>query len=91
MRITFDPNKRDKTLAERGLDFADAALVFEGVTLEFEDTRKDYGESRMICYGSLAGRKVVVGYTPRGTDRHIFSMRKANEREQISVAPRLKV
>jgi uncharacterized protein len=91
MQITFDPNKRDKALAERGLDFADAALVFSGVTLEFEDTRKDYGETRMICYGSLAGRMVVVGYTTRGTDRHVFSMRKANEREQISVAPRLEV
>ncbi len=91
MRITFDPNKRDKTLAERGLDFVDAALVFEGVTLDFEDTRKDYGETRMICYGSLAGRMVVVGCTPRGTDRHVFSMSKANERKQISVTPRLKV
>ena len=70
MQITFDPNKRDKTLAERGLDFVDAALVFEGVTLDFEDTRKDYGETRMICYGSLAGRMVVVGYRQRGTDRH---------------------
>ena len=26
------------------------------------------------------GRMVVVGYTPRGADRHVFSMRKANER-----------
>ena len=31
---TFDPVKREKALADRGLDFADAALVFEGVTLE---------------------------------------------------------
>jgi hypothetical protein len=30
-----------------------------------------------ICYGTLAGRMVVVGYTPRGPVRHIFSMRKA--------------
>jgi len=30
MRITFDQAKRDQTLAERGLDFADAVLVFEG-------------------------------------------------------------
>jgi uncharacterized DUF497 family protein len=81
MRITFDPAKRDKTLAERGLDFADAAFVFSGVTMEVEDTRKDYGEPRIICYGFLAGRIVVVGYTPRGADRHIFSMRKANERK----------
>ena len=91
MRITFDPAKRDKTLAERGLDFADAALVFAGVTLEMEDTRKNYGEPRIICYGHLAGRMVVVGYTPRGADRHVFSMRKANEREQARIAPLLEV
>jgi uncharacterized DUF497 family protein len=80
MRITFDPVKRDRTLAERGLDFADAARVFAGVTLEMEDTRKNYGEPRIICYGLLAGRMIVVGYTPRGLVRHVFSMRKANER-----------
>ena len=56
MRITFDPAKRDKTLAERGLDFADSEVIFAGVTLEFEDTREDYGETRMICYGLLQGR-----------------------------------
>ena len=91
MRITFDPAKRKKTLAERGLDFADAALVFAGVTLEMEDIRKDYGEPRIICYGRLEGRMVVVGYTPRGADRHVFSMRKANEREQARIAPLLEV
>jgi uncharacterized DUF497 family protein len=91
MRITFDPAKRKKTLAERGLDFADAGLVFAGVTLEMEDIRKDYGEPRIICYGLLEGRMVVVGYTPRGADRHVFSMRKANEREQARIAPLLEV
>lgn len=85
MQITFNPAKRDKTLAERGLDFADAALVFAGVTVEVEDTRKDYGEQRIVCFGILDGRMVVVGYTPRGADRHIFSMRKANEREQTRI------
>ncbi len=91
MRITFDAAKREKTLAERGLDFTDAAIVFAGVTLEVEDTRKNYGENRVICYGLLQGRMVVVGYTPRGADRHIFSMRKANEREQARIAPLLEV
>ena len=91
MRITFDPIKREKALAERGLDFADAVLVFEGVTLEVEDIRKEYGEVRIICYGMLAGRMVVVGYTPRGADRHVFSMRKANEREQARIAPLLEI
>jgi uncharacterized protein len=91
MQILFDPAKREKALADRGLDFADAALVFAGVTLEIEDARKNYGETRVICYGLLAGRMVVVGYTPRGADRHIFSMRKANEREQTRIAPLLEV
>ena len=91
MAITFDPLKRDKALAERGLDFADAEMVFEGVTLEIEDTRKDYGEQRIICFGMLAGRMVVIGYTPRGADRHVFSMRKANEREKARIAPLLDI
>ena len=91
MRITFDPVKRAKTLAERGLDFADAVLIFAGVTVEIEDTRKNYGEKRVICYGLLAGRVVVVGYAPRGADRHVFSMRKANEREKARIAPLLEV
>lgn len=87
MRISFDPVKREKTLAERGLDFEDASLVFEGVTVEVEDLRKHYGETRILCYGNLHGRLVVVGYTPRGAVRHVFSMRKANQREQARLAP----
>ena len=91
MRVTFDPAKRARRLADRGLDFEDAAVVFEGTTVELEDTRKDYGEPRMICYGLLSGRLVVIGYTPRGATRHIFSMRKANDREKARLAPYFEV
>jgi hypothetical protein len=73
------------------LDFRDAARVFEGPTLEVEDLRKDYGEIRIVCFGYLAGRLVVVGYTPRGSARHVFSMRKANAREKARVVPLLEV
>jgi uncharacterized DUF497 family protein len=90
MRITFDPAKREKTWRQRGLDFADAVVVFSGATLEVQDTRQDYGETRIICFGLLAGR-MVVGYTPRGADRHVFSMRKANDREKARIAPLLAV
>lgn len=89
MRITYDPAKRDKTLSERGLDFEDALLVFAGTTVEVVDDRKDYGERRIVCYGLLHGRVVVIGYTPRGAARHVFSMRKANDREQTRLAPYL--
>jgi uncharacterized DUF497 family protein len=63
MRIAFDPAKRARTLAERGLDFADAEFVFSGVTLELEDTRRLYGEPRIICFGYLDRRIVVIGYS----------------------------
>ncbi|MBS0194853.1 MAG: BrnT family toxin [Proteobacteria bacterium] len=89
MRITFDPGKRAITLTERGLDFADAEHVFAGATVEIEDTRREYGEVRIVCFGLLAGRLVVVGYTPRGAARHVFSMRKANAREQRKILPLL--
>lgn len=91
MRISYDEAKRLHTLATRGLDFEDALLVFAGVTVEVEDTRKDYGERRVVCYRMLEGRMVVVGYTPRGPVRHIFSMRKASDREQARLAPYLEV
>jgi uncharacterized protein len=91
VEVTFDPGKREATLAERGLDFMDAALVFAGTTFEVEDDRRDYGEKRIVCFGLLRGRMVVVGYTPRGADRHVFSMRKANDREQAHIAPLLEV
>jgi len=80
-----------RTLAERGLDFRDTAAVFAGTTVEVEDTRRDYGERRIICYGLLSGRMVVVGYTPRGNVRHVFSMRKANAREKERFASYLGV
>ena len=89
MAITYDPKKRAQTLAARKLDFEDAKFVFEQRYFETEDTRKNYGEKRMICFGMLQVRMVVVGYTPRGADRHVFSMRKANDREQARITPLL--
>lgn len=86
MLITFDPAKRDRTLRERGLNFEDARIVFDGPCFTFEDVRQEYGETRLITVGLLAVRMVVVGWTPRGDDRHVFSMRKANSREQAKYA-----
>ena len=81
MRITYDQKKRDKTLTERGLDFERAREVFSGLALEVEDDQRDYGELRILCVGFLDNRMVMVGYSPRGGARHIFSMRKCNARE----------
>ena len=48
MAITWDEAKRRKTLHERGLDFADAEIVFAGDFYTRRDDRQDYGEPRYI-------------------------------------------
>jgi hypothetical protein len=45
MQIEFDETKRRTILKERGLDLADAGLVFAGEHYQIEDDRKDYGET----------------------------------------------
>jgi hypothetical protein len=89
MRITFDPAKRRATLRNRRVDFADAAVVFEGPVFTFPDQRFDYPEERYITVGLLGGRMVVVVWTPTGDGRRIISMRKANAREQTRYSHQL--
>jgi uncharacterized protein len=82
MEISYDPEKRAKARAARGLDFEDAVHVFAGPTIDLLDDRKNYGEVRRVTYGLLNGRMVALVWTSRGDARHIISMRKANERER---------
>ena len=89
MRITYNCRKRDKTLAERGLDFRRAKEVFDGAHLTREDDRIDYGELRYITVGWRDSRLVVLAWTPRGRARRVISMRKANEREIKKYAPQV--
>ena len=89
MAITCDPAKRQVTLAQRGLDFEDAVVVFDGTTVDQDDDRRDYGEKRIITAGLLRDRLVIVVWTQRGEDRHVISMRKANDREKALYLPRI--
>jgi len=89
VRIAFDPAKRAGTIEDRGLDFDDAVLVFAGETYNEEDRRQDYGETRIRTVGFLAGRMVMIVWTPRGEARHVISMRKCNEKEQAYYRQRL--
>ena len=82
MKITFDPAKRQAALLERGLNFADASIVFAGPTITVQDIRRDYGETRFQTVGFLANRMVMVVWTPRNEARHVISMRKCNDREK---------
>jgi uncharacterized protein len=83
VKITFDPAKRQAVLNQRGLNFADALVVFAGPTITVEDTRRDYEETRFQTVGFLADRMVMVVWTPRNEARHVISMRKCNDREKV--------
>ena len=87
MRFSWDPEKSDANLRDRGFDFAFASLIFEGPTLEREDTRRDYGERRIIAIGLAASLELTVCYTNRGgpagaVERRIMSARRSNRRER---------
>jgi hypothetical protein len=81
VKIVFDPVKRGLVLRRRGLDFASAADVFDSRHATASDDRRDYGEPRFITAGELAGRLVVIVWTPRGDDRRVISMRYAHAKE----------
>lgn len=59
MEIEFDSEKRNRTLLERGLDFARAAEVFAGRHFTAEDARQDYSEPRFITVGQTCRRRAV--------------------------------
>ncbi len=89
MLLTWDENKRRKTLVERGLDMADVSKIFDGQFVTDPDLRFEYGEKRFVTYGYLDGRLCAVVWTPRHKSLHIISLRKTNEREQITFKKRM--
>ena len=81
MRVTFDPAKNAKNIAERGLPFERVAeLAWETAVLQ-EDRRKDYGETRVRVLARLGQRLHVAVITMRGDAVHVISFRKANRKE----------
>ena len=84
MAVDYDEDKRQLTLLNRGLDFADASKVFENdaLCLTILDDRTDYGEERWQTIGLLNGDIVMVVWTPREKARRIISMRKCNDKEK---------
>ena len=81
MEFTWSETKRAANIKAHGLDFVDAASVFEGVTFTFEDDRFSYGEQRFVTLGLLAGVAVSVVHTEKEYQIRVISFRKACKRE----------
>ena len=86
MRFTWDPGKSERKLAERVFDFAFAAAIFAGPTLERIDTRQDHGEVRRIALGIADGIPLTVVHADRAEAgeivRRIISARVSSRHER---------
>jgi uncharacterized protein len=82
MKFEWDENKNQINIRKHGIDFADAADIFNHPMLTLEDTRESYGEARWIAIGWLKALVGVVVYTEQvGETIRIISARKATKRE----------
>jgi uncharacterized protein len=75
----WDEGKRQRNLAERGVDFRLAAAIFRRPVVEAADERGDYGEVRYRALGRAGDEHFVVVYTWRGTNRRIISAWRVGE------------
>jgi uncharacterized protein len=84
MKTEWDEAKNRENIAKHGLDFIDAAKIFESPVLERLDNRFDYGEDRWIAVGLSHGMLcVVLVYTERNSHAiRIISFRKADRYER---------
>ena len=81
MRIEFDAAKDATNLKKHGVALVDAAALNWDSLRAKPDTRREYGEIRMIGYALMGERLCCVVFTDRGRQRRIISLRKANLKE----------
>lgn len=82
MKFEWDKNKNNKNIHIHGIDFNDANLIFENPMLIKKDTRKDYGEERLVGLGYLFGAVIVIVFTKRPPAIRVISIRRANKNER---------
>ena len=85
MNVTFDPAKDAVNKAKHGVSLADAEAFEWGSAEVWPDTRRNYGEARMVALGYIGLRIMSMVFVDRPpeqpTERRIISLRKANQRE----------
>lgn len=80
MFVEWHEDKRRDNLRDHGVDFMDAALIFENeLIIEAIDTRENYGEERIQALGQVDNEYFLVVYTWRKEYRRLISAWKVNE------------
>jgi uncharacterized DUF497 family protein len=83
VQLLGDEGKRHANLLKHGVDFRDAADLFQGPMLVKADDRDDYGEDRSVGFGFIQGRLMAIVFTePDSHTVRVISLRKATKHEQ---------
>ncbi len=81
MDFEWDERKRETNVAKHGLDFLDAANIFDGrPQLTLQSRRGD--ELRFVTIAELHARHVTLVWTWRGDAIRIISARRARSEEE---------
>ena len=82
MKLIFDDAKDRANQSKHGLSLSEAEKLEWDDALIWQDTRRDYGEPRMVALGAIGERLCCVVYVDREDARRIISLRKANNKEK---------
>ena len=84
MTFTWDPSKADQNLKTHGVDFREAATVFDDLlSTTFPDVDHSVSERRFLIIGQSAlGRILVVSHIETGDTIRIISARAVTRRER---------
>jgi uncharacterized protein len=82
MQFEWDPAKDASNRRKHGIGFREAAEIFRGPVLVSEDTRRDYGERRLIALGEHDGEVIRLVFTERAGAIRIVTAWKANRNER---------
>jgi uncharacterized protein len=82
LQIEFDPEKDARNLQLRGISLARAEALLQGFVVDKIDDRRDYGETRVVAIGEIAGVEFTCVYTQRGEAYRLISLRRASRKER---------
>ena len=83
MKFEWDEDKNRANIRRHRIDFADVYPLFDGPMFVTLDTRRDYGEDRIIGIGLLHDAVVVVVFVEKAEDTiRMISARKAERHER---------
>lgn len=81
MYFEWDEQKRELNLEKHGVDFLDAALIFEDDVMSFIDGRRNYGETRYVSFGVADGTFYTVVHTERNGRIRLISAWKGGRKD----------